>query len=998
MIPFIVICLLALVAWLLVWSVVSFFQIDGLRKQIREMQARLTGQAALLDDLRFLVRRLWSKSEPPSARVPAPASVAAPGDKRPEAAPTPPTAIPAEPVSRPVTSIIPPASPPVLPQTAPKAPSHVGINWEMFFGVKLFAWIGGLALFLGVAYFVKYSFDNNLVPPALRMALGYLAGAGLLAGGVAISRRPYRVTAETLCATGVVILYAVTYASHAVYHFAFFSLLPTFLIMALVTIVAFAVAVVFETQVVALLGMLGGFLTPVLLSTGVDHPLGLFGYIAVLDVGLLAVALRRRWLYLGALAALGTILTEAGWVAEFFTPAKVQVGVTIFMGFSLLFSIGLLWGSLPSRLQRSGRGWLAGAAVAVAFAAIAFSFVLLAYPTVAARPWFFLGLAFGADLCLLVDASVRPTGLVRIHLASGGLVFLLLASWLVGYAPNALLPWVLAACLAFAALHTLFPLLLQRFRPDTTPAWWAHLFSPAALLLVLLTIIRLPEVSWLVWPLVFAVDLLAIGVALFSGALFAIVFALMTTIAVTTAWLLCVPPALADVSTALILISGFGVLFFAASAGSIRRVGRAAANPDLPAWLTGRTGAEYLAAMSAGLPFLLLILVVLRLPLTSPTPVFAVAALFVGFFAALSWMLTNGSLPAVALTCTALLEYTWLGSRFTAANAAGTVAWNLGFFLMFAGFPFVCRKRFTDRLAPWVAAALAAPIHFHLVYEAVRRAWPNGHMGLIPAAFVLPAAASLVIAQRIFPFGTPRRLAILAWFGGVMLFFVTLIFPIQFERQWITLGWAFEGAALLWLYHRLPHPGLRLTGVGLLIAAFIRLALNPAVLTYHLHTATPLLNWYLYAYGLTTLSLIAGARLLAPLRNRVLGLNAPAVLYSLAGVLAFLLLNLEIADYFTGTGQILTFQFSGNFARDMTYTIAWALFAFGLIVLGIARRAAGVRRAAIGLLGITVLKLFLHDLAHLDQLYRIAALVAVAAVAILASFLYQRFLPHRPKS
>ena len=115
-------------------------------------------------------------------------------------------------------------------------------------------------------------------------------------------------------------------------------------------------------------------------------------------------------------------------------------------------------------------------------------------------------------------------------------------------------------------------------------------------------------------------------------------------------------------------------------------------------------------------------------------------------------------------------------------------------------------------------------------------------------------------------------------------------------------------------------------------------------------------------------------------------------------VLAFLLLNLEIADFFSPVEGTLTFEFSGNLARDMTYTIAWALFAFALLVLGIWRRLRFVRYAALGLLSVALLKLFLHDLANLDNLYRIGALIAVAAIAIVASFVYQRFLPanHEP--
>jgi len=108
-------------------------------------------------------------------------------------------------------------------------------------------------------------------------------------------------------------------------------------------------------------------------------------------------------------------------------------------------------------------------------------------------------------------------------------------------------------------------------------------------------------------------------------------------------------------------------------------------------------------------------------------------------------------------------------------------------------------------------------------------------------------------------------------------------------------------------------------------------------------------------------------------------------------VLAFLLLNIEIADYFSPTGSTLTFKFSGNFARDMTYSIAWALFALVLLVIGILRKIPAARYSAIGLLSVTLLKLFFHDLARLGQLYRIGAFIGVAVIAMLASFAYQRF-------
>ena len=142
---------------------------------------------------------------------------------------------------------------------------------------------------------------------------------------------------------------------------------------------------------------------------------------------------------------------------------------------------------------------------------------------------------------------------------------------------------------------------------------------------------------------------------------------------------------------------------------------------------------------------------------------------------------------------------------------------------------------------------------------------------------------------------------------------------------------------------------------------------------------------------MTSFCLLAGARIFgSPARIRV-ERAAPPLLGSLGAILVFLLLNIEIADYFS-VGPTLTFSFSGNFARDMTYSIAWALFALGLILVGMRIKQRAARYAGVALLGITLAKLFLHDLSDLDELYRIGAFVGVAVILIAASFIYQRFL------
>lgn len=137
-------------------------------------------------------------------------------------------------------------------------------------GAKMFAWIGGLALFLGVAFFVKYSFEHNLIPPELRVAIGCVVGLALIAGGLSLRRRENVVTAQTLCATGILILYAVTFASRAFYHFSFFGLIPTFALMTVITAAAFFLAVRMNALAVAVVGISNETKLP----TSYSSPLG----------------------------------------------------------------------------------------------------------------------------------------------------------------------------------------------------------------------------------------------------------------------------------------------------------------------------------------------------------------------------------------------------------------------------------------------------------------------------------------------------------------------------------------------------------------------------------------------------------------------------------------------------------------------------------------------------------------------------------------------------
>jgi len=678
-----------------------------------------------------------------------------------------------------------------------------------------------------------------------------------------------------------------------------------------------------------------------------------------------------------------TVFMEFAWAENFYIVLKTHTAMSIFLSMEAIFVVGFLLA------QKKGEtdSWITAGTVLPAVASLLFAFNMISYKAVAWKPGELFLYVLLADLGLLALAWQR-TRLYWANLVGGGLSFLLLTAWTLEHISAERLNWALLFYFVFAVLHSVFPVVLQRLRPGPSPGWWAHLFPAIALVLVMIPIAKLPDLSFAVWVCVLLLNALVFGLALLTASVLAIIAALLLTVTATALWIVRAPALVSGLPEMLIVIGGFALLFFLVGILAARKFPSQPDGIHLPLDIRAQV-----SALSAVLPFLLLILVVARLPLADPTPVFGMAMVLAVLLLGVARATGVDALALVGLVATFALELAWHQARYKPEAAFTPLLWHVAFAVVYAVFPFLFHRDFARRAAPWAVGALSGPLHFWLVYRVVDTAYRNPYMGLLPAVFALPSLAALVWLARTLPPDAPKRMTLLAWWGGAALFFITLIFPIQFEKQWITVGWALEGAALLWLYHRVPHKGLTRVGIGLLCVAFARLALNPAVFDYHPRSETAIFNWYLYTYGIATACLFAGAKLATERR-------ATALLATLGTILAFLLLNIEIADYFTPAGKhALTFEFSGNFARDMTYSMAWALFALGLLAAGIWRKLPAARWASIGLLVVTLAKLFFHDLARLSQLYRIGAFAVVAVVLLLASFAYQRFLAkevHQP--
>ncbi len=869
------------------------------------------------------------------------------------------------------------------------------VNWEQFMGVRLFAWLGGFALFLAAAFFVKYSFENNLISPELRVTIGFVTGAALLGGGTWMPRKTYRVTADTLCAVGVVILYAVTFTCHAIYAFPLFGSMVTFAGMSLITTVAFLLAVRLRAQVIAVLGMLGGFLTPILVSSSSANDVALFSYIAFLDLGLVAVSVSRRWGWLNVGAVFGTSIFQFLWMVEVFDSQEIPAALAIFLGFALLF----LGAAVYARVRNRMNHWLAGAATVPALLTLVFVLLHLDRSLLGGRPEVLYAFLLVADLCLL-GLAVLSARLRNLPVLGGGMTFLILAVWTLGVVETGMMYWALGGYVGFALLYTVFPIWARQRWREIPLSPYSHLFPAFALIMMLVPLFEFEVHSFFVWPFIMLLDVLAFGAAVALASVAGIVFALFITVGIAVAWFFHLPAEVFDVSRALGVIVGMVIVFegglvYALRAITARRLeaSRGGSESSVPTWLQAFERLEaHLPALSAVLPFLLLILMTVQLPLDSPLPVYATALFLGGLLLAMTRFVAMRGLPAVGLVCTVLLQATWLGKGVDEATAHVSLYWAIGFYALYFLFPFLFLRGQADRWITWVAGVISGPAHFLLIHPLVLRYWPTDYPGLIPAAFVLPSVLGFGWLNRGLSEEHPKRLTILAWFGGVSLLFITLIFPIQFDREWLTLAWAFESAALLWLYRRVPHTGLQYTAIGLALVSFVRLTLNGAVFGYFPASSTPILNGFLYTYGLAALALVLGARFVRPPNHLINGRDMRGILIGMATILVFLLVNIEIADFFREPDQDrVRIQFGVHFAQDVAYTIAWGLFSLLLLVGGILRGLRVARYAGIGLMALTLLKLFFHDLASLSQLYRVGALVGVAVIAMMASLLYQRF-------
>jgi uncharacterized membrane protein len=404
---------------------------------------------------------------------------------------------------------VPAATSPIAPEpAAPRAqaaPAAPTMSLEERLGTQWAVWVGGLAVALGGIFLVRYSIEQGLVGPGVRVTLGALLALALVVAGewarrserlAGMSGLPTAHIPSILTAAGTVIAYADIYAAHALYGF----LAPgvAFILLGLVALATLAAALL-HGPALAGLGLVGAYVAPLLVASDRPDYWSLYVYLAVVTAAAFALARFRmwRWLALSAVAA-GALWTLPGLGAGH-VDALGAHAFHVVVGFALataLIVAGFLLGpdASPGEIDGVSSVALIAYLIAAGLLVLASRHDPLALATFAVLVAASVAITWRAEAAAgAVPAAALLAALVIVRWAvDANLERLVLPSGPVAGAvpepPKADVGWHLALAGAFAALFGAAGYLAQgRSERPTVPLLWsaAAAFTPIAVLAAL---------------------------------------------------------------------------------------------------------------------------------------------------------------------------------------------------------------------------------------------------------------------------------------------------------------------------------------------------------------------------------------------------------------------------------------------------------------------------------------------------------------------------------
>jgi uncharacterized membrane protein len=309
-----------------VLAIAAYLRAGELKKQVQRETPQLIARIYALER-RFaqIEKSLAAVSSSNAARSDAPAPPA----------PTPAAVPPASPMQRPapIREHVPARS---MPSSGARTPSQSDGGLEAVIAGRWLNYVGLLAMLFAVTFFLKYAFDNNWVGPRGRVGIGLLMGSALYPWSHWLLDRGYKYFSEGIAALGATVLYLSLWAGW--HYYAIFSQSTAFALMIVVTAATMIVAVGRNSERIAFLGLIGGLITPMLVSTGENHEVALFTYLTILGAGVLGIAWVRNWRSLPPAQFAATLIYFWGWYSDFYRDDELTTTIVFATVFFILFA------------------------------------------------------------------------------------------------------------------------------------------------------------------------------------------------------------------------------------------------------------------------------------------------------------------------------------------------------------------------------------------------------------------------------------------------------------------------------------------------------------------------------------------------------------------------------------------------------------------------------------------------------------------------------------
>lgn len=822
------------------------------------------------------------------------------------------------------------------------------VDWEQFTGAMLFAWLGGLALFIGAGFFVKYSIDKNLISPVMRLVIGALVGLGMIGGSFRFERGRYDTMRQTFAAGGVGVLYSVFFAATLYYEY-----LPKpagFAALSIVSAAAFVLALFHRGVAISVLGGVGAYLTPLLVTTGQGGLLSLFTYLSVVNIGLFQVVRRLESNALLLFASIGTMFSLG---CGTFLADPLPEGMPIFIAWSAnlaLFAFFLDRIKGDPVVSTSIR--CTGIAIFSVSAAIAL-LVTLGYTSSAPMAM------MAAAMTIATALAFRQSAWHEMVIPYAAITFLVSAFWALTRFNAGSSHWAFLAFFVYGIAGGIGPVLLisrngisQRFLT------WFRVFPVALAALLLLTLVVTPQMSFMFWPLTIALQLVGIFVSMIFGAipqLFA-----MTVILVIAAiiWLTAGSPVALPlafygfllVAGALVVLATFYCLAKVAEWGATLKLSpeitdKARLNPAMTEWMSSAPiiGIFVLLGLAFSMPGQI-----------NASPGMLTLVCFMAIAIALSRRLKFEYMGAITLLTAGFAQAFWAlrPDLASAGQPFVSMLWSGGLYIASLILPFVLFKDFAVSRRIWMSWSIFELAQALFFVYAADKMWQREISGWIPvvlACLKFPAVSALVSQLA----GRAERNSILACHGGVLLFYISLTPFLLLETGWLGLVLVLESVGLLWLNHRVEHNGLRrvaavMAPVGLyLLLSWLPQMKGPESII--------ILNPAVISVLVAVIAMFGAVRLAPHPDDRLWKWNITNYFTWIAVLTGFYFVNLVVADIFTGshvaTGSTIRFiPMAGDILHRIVYTTLWALFGailwkrqdlhiavriFGLILLGL---------------------------------------------------------------